>query len=133
VLGSDSPTPIKKRIDFRSILLFFILLNSDLSDLSGYTQIGSTGVYYRKYLNIVELHIAKNIGTITNMGLELATLPQEIRPAYPINFLVPVTTDPSLPSVFGEINSSTGLVKVVAWSTITIDFEVNINLVYLVK
>lgn len=34
MLGSDSPAPIKKRIDFRSILLFFILLNSDLSAMT---------------------------------------------------------------------------------------------------
>jgi hypothetical protein len=44
VLGSDSPAPIKKRIDFRSILLFFICLNSDLSSKLDASKLTFTNV-----------------------------------------------------------------------------------------
>ena len=110
---------------------FIYLKNADVTDLSDYTQIGTTGVYYRKYLNMVELHISKNNVSSNNQGVVLATLPQELRPHYLLRFMVPITTDPSFPSVICDIVPSSGNIQVSSWSGVS-NFTMYAHQMYLV-
>lgn len=91
--------------------------NSDLSDLPDWTQIGSTGVYYRKYNHIVEIDISK-IANVSNIGTDLATLPRELWPATNVLHNADITINPSYPEVQILIVAATGVVRAQAWSSI---------------
>lgn len=126
------PLSLNKKRELQKLSLLSIYpKNADVTDLSEYTQIGSTGVYYRKYLNMVELYIGKNNVTITNQGITLATLPQGLRPTYTTRFEVPITTDPSWPSVIVDISPSTGNIQLLSWSTVS-NITIYVHHMYLV-
>ncbi len=104
--------------------------NKQLTYLSNLTQIGSTGVYYRRYLRFVELYINKTVN-ITNMGIELATLPSNIpKPAQNILAVSGNTLDPSYPNIQIFINSANNKIFAQAWSTIN-NVNVRAHIIYL--
>lgn len=92
-------------------------------------QIGSTGVYYRYFNRMVELYI-NTTKSITNAGVELATLPNTIpHPSQNIHELSGNTLDPAYPSIQIFINSSNNKVVAQAWSTIN-NINIRAHIVY---
>lgn len=91
--------------------------NSDLSELPAWTQIGTSGVYYRKYNHIVEIDISTT-DNVTNAGVKLATLPSSIIPSSNVLHNADITISPSYPQIQILIVATSGDIKAQAWSTI---------------
>lgn len=83
-----------------------------------YTQIGSTGVYYRYFNRMVEIRVQKS-ANVTNQGVLLATLPNSV-PAPPMRVQVASgnTLDPAYPAIVISIDANSRDIKVGAWSTV---------------
>lgn len=91
------------------------LLNSDLSELPGFTQLNSY-ILYRKYNRVVEVRVIADNLSVTNSGLILGTLPQNVRPVYTILQLSNLTLNPSTAIPQVEIQNN-GAVGVTSWAT----------------
>lgn len=91
---------------------------SNFTNLPDYTQIGSTGVYYRYFNRMVEIRVQKS-ANVTNQGVLLATLPNSV-PAPPMRVQVASgnTLDPAYPAIVISIDANSRDIKVGAWSTV---------------
>jgi hypothetical protein len=94
-------------------------IETDLVDLSGYTQVGTTGVFYRKYLKFVEIWFKISNITVGNTGVTLATLPADCKPPLYVEFLAADVNNPTDPQVRITI-TSTGQVVALAWGGVTV-------------
>ena len=98
--------------------------------MPNYTQIGSTGVYYRQYLRMVDIRIQKSVN-VTNNGVLLATLPSSVpTPSMRLNVAAGNTLDPANPTISIFIDANSRDIKAIAWSTIN-NVTVIANLIYL--
>lgn len=106
----------------------FALLNSDLSELPDFTQLNSY-IVYRKYNRVVEVRVIADNLSISNSGLTLGTLPQNVRPVYSILQLSNLSLNPSTAIPQAGIQNN-GIVSVTTWASGT--YNIRAYFTYLV-